>query len=96
MKDLLKGNLIPLLMGSIIIIGLSITALQAMPWATKEQVKTNKETIALLIMYRQEEQTWYNDFRERLARIEENGKNISKDLDSMQSDLKDHQRNHHN
>lgn len=96
MKDFVKGNLIPLMMGFIITLGLATIAVQAMPWASKEQVKTNKETIALLIEYRNEEQEWYNDFRERLVRIEERGNNISKGLEEFKQDFKDHQRNHHN
>ncbi len=83
-------------MGCIVLLGLATAAVEAMPWASKTQVKVNKETIALLLQYRNEEQAWYNDFRERLVRIEESGKNISKDLEEFKLDFKEHQRNHHN
>ncbi len=96
MKYLKQSNLISLIMGFIVILGLATAAVEAMPWASKAQVKTNADAIALLIRYSKQEQDWYNDFRERLARIEESGKNISKDLAEIKSDFKEHQRNHHN
>ncbi len=93
--------------GAIALLGLAAFAVQAMPWATKEQLKTVKEAVAkdiknndtaikLLIKQRTDEQSWYMDFRERLVRIEESGKNISKDLEEFKSDFKEHQRNHYN
>lgn len=96
MKYLKQGNIIPLVIGFIVILGLATAAVEAMPWASKESVADNEKTINLLLEFRNQEQIWYADFRERLVRIEESGKNISKDLEEIKSDFKEHQRNHHN
>lgn len=107
MKSFFRGNTLYVLFGLIMLLGLAGFVVQAMPWATKEQLKTvrevaakeiqnNETAIKLLIKQRTDEQNWYMDFRERLVRIEESGKNISKDLEEFKSDFKDHQRNHHN
>jgi hypothetical protein len=95
MKDLLKSKSATIAGGSIVTIAMAFAAVEALPWAMKTAVEENAEAISLLIEYRNQEQDWYNEFRERLVRIEESGKNVSKDVEEIKSDLKDHKRNHH-